>query len=125
MSAMPGLVLIVEDEAHLREPLEQMLRMRGFDVVTADTARDAHVLMRDHEPAAAVVDLCLKEGSGRDVIAQLPAYVPVVIFSATAWESGELERTRPRTCVIEKPASLARVVDALEGMLLQDVLAER
>jgi DNA-binding response OmpR family regulator len=46
MFAGANLVLLVEDEAHLREPLEQLLELRGFDVITADTAEDALALLR-------------------------------------------------------------------------------
>ena len=125
MSGDVTLVLLVEDEQHLREPLEQLLQLHGFDVITAATARDAARLVSTQRPDAAIVDLCLADGSGRDVIAAMPADVPVIIFSATRAESGGLERTRPRTCLIEKPAPLAHVAAALADMLLQDVLAER
>ena len=117
MRGAPCLVLIVEDEAPLREPLEQLLQSRGFDVVSASTSKDALGLLRCYQPDAAIVDLCLREGHGRDVIVKVPASVPVVIFSATRAESGRLEHLRPRTRLIEKPCPLAHVADTLEEML--------
>ena len=68
---------------------------------------------------AAVVDLRLKKGSGRDVVMATPAEVPVIIFSGVPSESAELERLRPRTRLIEKPYSLVLLVETLEEMLTE------
>ena len=116
MPAAP-LILLVEDEAGFREPLEYLLRMRDFDVATASRADTALELMHQREPAAAIVDLYLEQGSGRDVIVRMPAKAPVIILSGRAAASGELERLRPRTRMVEKPASLTWVVNTLEAML--------
>lgn len=112
-----GLVLVVEDDEGVRDPLEQFLRMRGFDVVSADTAEEGVEAARRHQPDAAIVDLQLKRGSGRDVIVRIPTKVPVIIFSGMQSESWELERLRPRTRMIEKPYSLPSLVEILEEML--------
>jgi DNA-binding response OmpR family regulator len=120
-------VLVVEDEPGIRQPLVQFLRMRDYDVVCADTAREGVALLRAHKPDAAIVDLHLKEGSGRDVIIRVPARVPVIIFSGMRSESAEIERVRPRTRMVEKPYSLTMLVEQLEEMLArsQNVLAQR
>ena len=120
MSGMPGtteLILVVEDEAKLREPLEHLLRLREYEVVTADTAESALAAMQTRKPDAAIVDLQLKGSSGRDVIVRMPAPAPVIIFSGMPSASGELERLRPCTRLVEKPASLTWVIDKLDEML--------
>jgi hypothetical protein len=61
--------------------------------------------------------LNLKRGSGRDVIVRMPAKTPVIIFSGTVAQSGELERIRPRTRLVEKPCSLTWLIDTLDDML--------
>ena len=68
---------------------------------------------------AAVVDLRLRRGSGRDVVVAVPAEVPVIIFSGVPSESAELERLRPRTRLIEKPYSLVLLVETLEEMMAE------
>jgi two-component system, response regulator RegA len=112
-----SLILVVEDEAKIREPLEHLLRLRHYDVITADTVESALLVMRTHKPDGAIVDLQLKGGSGRDVIVRMPTRAPVIIFSGMTSASGELERLRPRTRLIEKPASLTWLIDALDEML--------
>jgi len=113
------LVLVVEDDVSVRRPLVKFLEMHGFSVVTAETADEGLEQLRVHRPVAAVVDLRLKRGSGRDVVSAAPAGVPVIIFSGVPSESAELERVRPRTRLIEKPYSLVLLVETLEQMLTE------
>ena len=120
-TGIPGrawpLVLLVEDEDVLREPLAHLLRMRHYDVVTADTAESALDLLRAYRPDAAIVDLHLRRGSGRDVVVRMPSRAPVIIYSGMRSASGELERLRPRTRLVEKPCSLTWLIDALDEMM--------
>ena len=111
------LVLVVEDDVSVRRPLVKFLEMHGFSVVTAETADEGLDQLRKNRVVAAVVDLRLRRGSGRDVVSSTPADVPVIIFSGVPSESAELERVRPRTRLIEKPYSLVLLVETLEEML--------
>ena len=110
-------VLVVEDDVGVRRPLEKFLQMHDFRVVTAETADDAIHLIQQHQPIAAIIDLRLARGSGRDVVVSMPAGTPVIIFSGVPSESAELERLRPRTRLIQKPYSLTMLVEALKEMI--------
>jgi DNA-binding response OmpR family regulator len=112
------LVLVVEDDVSVRRPLVKFLEMHGFAVVTAETSDEGLDALRNNELVAAVVDLRLKRGSGRDVVTATPVDIPVIIFSGVPSESAELERIRPRTRLIEKPYSLVLLVETLEEMLV-------
>src|ERR1700747_549908 len=112
-------VLVVEDDDSVRRPLVKFLEMHGFTVVTAETADEGIDALKVHQPAAAVVDLRLRRGTGRDVVLAAPPDVPVIIFSGVPSESAELERLRPRTRLIEKPYSLVLLVETLEEMLAE------
>ena len=111
------LVLLVEDDHGVRRPLEKFLQMHDFKVVTAETADDAIDAIHQHRPVAAIVDLRLARGSGRDVVISMPAGTPVIIFSGVPSESAELERLRPRTRLVQKPYSLLMLVESLREML--------
>lgn len=119
MGTSAGLILVVEDEPKLREPLAHLLRLRHFEVVTADTSDDALDALQSRRPDAAIIDLQLKRGSGRDVIIRMPAKTPVIIYSGMLSASGELERLRPRTKLVEKPCSLTWLIDTLDEMLVR------
>lgn len=111
------LVLVVEDDLAVRAPLEKFLKLQGFEVVTADTAEAALDELSKRTPDAAVVDLRLPQGSGRDVIISLPPPTPIIIFSAVPDESMRLEQMRPNTRLILKPFSLVMLVETLRRMI--------
>lgn len=111
------IILVVEDDAAVREPLVKFLKMRQYDVVTAETADEGLDAIRRLRPAAAIVDLRLKRGTGREVVVSMPPDVPVIIFSGLRAESADLETLRPLTRLVEKPYSLVMLMDTLEAML--------
>ena len=112
-------VLVVEDDSAVRQPLVKFLQMRQYTVVTAETADEGLDAIRQHHPDAAIVDLRLKRGSGREVVVSMPPEIPVIIFSGLRSESADLEMIRPRTRLVEKPYSLIMLMDTLEDMLEQ------
>jgi len=111
------LVLVVEDDQGVRSPLVKFLELNHFKVIGAETADEAMDAIRHHKPQAAIVDLRLARGSGRDVVISMPAGTPVIIFSGVPSESAELERLRPRTRLVPKPYSLLLLVESLREML--------
>lgn len=117
MNDTAGLVLVVEDDENLREPLEYLLRQRHFDVISASSVHGALGLLGTHQPDAAIVDLQLGDGCGRDVIRRIQSTAPVIIFSGMRSLSGQLERSRPLTRLIEKPCSLTWLLNTLDEMM--------
>ena len=111
------LVLVVEDDISVRRPLVKFLEMHGFATISAETTDEGLDELKKHQFVAAVVDLRLRRGSGRDIVVAAPGNIPVLIFSGVPSESAELERLRPRTRLIEKPYSLVLLVETLEEML--------
>jgi DNA-binding response OmpR family regulator len=112
-------VLVVEDDVAVRRPLAKFLEMHGFSVVSAATVDEGRAALRQHHPRAAIIDLRLEHGTGRDVVTSAPVGLPVIIFSAVPAESAELERLRPNTRLIEKPFSLVLLVETLEEMIAE------
>ena len=111
------LVLVVEGDQGVRLPLEKFLELHKFRVVSAETSDAGISAIQRYRPAAAIIDLRLERGSGRDVVIAMPASAPVIIFSGVPEESAELERLRPRTRLVRKPYSLTMLVEALREML--------
>ena len=93
--------------------------MRGYTVVTAETADEGLDAIARRGLAGAIIDLRLRRGSGREVVVSMPPNVPVIIFSGLRSESADLETVRPLTRLVEKPYSLVMLMDTLERMLEQ------
>jgi two-component system phosphate regulon response regulator PhoB len=64
-------ILVVEDEADIREILEYNLKRDGHDVVLAGTAKDGLRLARERRPDLILLDLMLPDGSGTDLCKSL------------------------------------------------------
>jgi DNA-binding response OmpR family regulator len=121
----PPVVLVVEDDSAVRQPLVKFLQMRQYTVVTAETADEGLDAIKRHRPNAAIVDLRLRRGSGREVVVSTPPDMPVIIFSGLRSESADLETLRPLTRLVEKPYSLVMLMDTLEDMLEEARASQR
>lgn len=81
-------ILIVEDHAETREVLERLLRMRGYDVVTARDGLEAiSYLQSGAQVAAIILDLAMPVMDGIELsqhIRMTPewAHIPVIIYTA-------------------------------------------
>ena len=67
----PKSLLILDDDAPLRNRLARAMESRGFVVITAETVSEGISLARQTPPAYAVLDMRLTDGSGLDVVAAL------------------------------------------------------
>ena len=109
-------MLVVEDDIAVQAPLVKFLQMRQYQVIAVETADAGIAAVQTHKPAAAIIDLSLRQGSGRDVLAAMPAQTPVIIFSGQRADSTEFE-SRPLTRIVQKPYSLMMLMDTLQDML--------
>jgi two-component system cell cycle sensor histidine kinase/response regulator CckA len=116
-----GRILLVEDEALVRELLEGALRERGHDVVTADSgAAAATALAAGPAFDVVVTDVVMPGGSGRDVAhaaSAASARTRVVYMSGYArdiFEDGTLE---PGAVFLQKPFPVGELVVRVEELL--------
>jgi two-component system KDP operon response regulator KdpE len=86
-------VLLVDDDATLRQTLGIGLRAAGHDVLIAGDGRTALQAAREDRPDIVVLDLGLPDLSGFDVLRRLRAWstVPVVVLSARAESSEKVQ----------------------------------
>jgi two-component system response regulator RegA len=66
-----GSLLIVDDDAPLRNRLTRAMEKRGFDVIAVESVKEGLTVARQSPPAYAILDLRLADGSGLDVVAVL------------------------------------------------------
>jgi DNA-binding response OmpR family regulator len=78
-------VLVVDDEASVRNALERALRLEGFAVSTAAGGREALAAVAQRPPSVIVLDVTMPDVDGVSVVRRLRADgldVPVCILSA-------------------------------------------
>src|SRR5581483_1638391 len=79
-----GRVVVVDDDAHIRELASLYLQKEGFDVQTAADGPSAIELVERDRPALVVLDLMLPGMSGFDVCKRLrqDSAVPIIMLTA-------------------------------------------
>jgi CheY-like chemotaxis protein len=112
-------VLVVEDEAPLRELYRSALRAVGYAVVAVDDGLDALRRVERTPPDAVVLDLALPRLSGRDVHRELKAHpkthdIPVIVVSGT--DTSDLD-PNDFACVLKKPISIDSLIHAVQNCL--------
>lgn len=79
------LVLVVEDEESISQPLAQALARHGFRPAVAHSGAEALALAESLDPDAVLLDLALPDADGRDVCRTLrrSSDVPIIMVTAS------------------------------------------
>ncbi|WP_213807765.1 sigma-54 dependent transcriptional regulator [Granulicella sp. dw_53] len=116
-------VLIVDDEAEIRESLESILREEGYVVTTAATAGEALTLLRDAAYDVVLLDIWLPDRDGLDALSEIRTFdsanVPeVVIISGHGTIEAAVRATKLGAYdFLEKPLSLDRTLIVLKNAM--------
>ena len=123
-------VLIVDDEAEIRESLASILSEEGYVVTSASTASEALELLRDAAYDVVLLDIWLPDRDGLDVLGEIRqiegANVPeVVIISGHGTIEAAVRATKLGAYdFLEKPLSLARTLIVLKNAMQARQLRE-
>src|SRR3974390_3439478 len=71
-----GSVLIIDDEAAIRESLHTLLELEGYDVETASTGREGMIRIGERPFDLILLDLALPDRNGMDLLADIQAQDP-------------------------------------------------
>jgi two-component system nitrogen regulation response regulator NtrX len=124
-------VLVVDDEASIRESLRMILEFEGYRVEEASGGRDALVRVGKQTPDAVLLDIKMPEMDGLDVLSAFRERgydMPVVIITGHGDVSTAVEATRRGAYdFFEKPLERDRVLvslrNAVESYRLQQEAA--
>ncbi|MFN2387446.1 MAG: response regulator [Thermoanaerobaculia bacterium] len=114
-------ILIVEDDADLRESLSQILEDEGFEVIGAENGRIAlDYLKGNSAPCVVLLDLMMPVMNGwefRDAQLQDPelSEIPVVVLSADARTSSKAQALGVEQ-YLRKPVQLDQLVGIVAGL---------
>ncbi|WP_035348711.1 sigma-54-dependent transcriptional regulator [Edaphobacter aggregans] len=116
-------VLIVDDEAEIRESLEGILREEGYVVTTSATATEALELVRDADYDVVLLDIWLPDRDGLETLGEIRrlenASVPeVVIISGHGTIEAAVRATKLGAYdFLEKPLSLERTLIVVKNAM--------
>jgi DNA-binding response OmpR family regulator len=106
-----GVILVVDDDADLRELLAELLTKEGYQVLTASNGKEALALLRDPDPTPSLIllDLMMPVMSGWEFLERVASdrtvtSVPIIVMSAYLSVSRMLENVGiPPNLRIQKP----------------------
>ncbi len=122
-------LLVIDDEAAIRDTMRMLLEYDGYDVLVAGSGHEGLTLVERENPDLVFLDVKMPGMDGLEVLSRIRGLndsLPVVIVSAhgnttTALEAGRLGAFR----FIEKPLSKDYVLDAVrEGLELGQLRRE-
>ena len=116
-------VLIVDDEAPIREMIAVALEMADYDYLEAEDAREAHALIVDKQPDLVLLDWMLPGTSGVELARRLKkeeatADIPIIMLTAKVEEDNKIQGLEVGADdYITKPFSPRELVARLKAVL--------
>jgi two-component system, NtrC family, nitrogen regulation response regulator NtrX len=118
---MPASILIVDDEAGIRESLGALLRDEGYDVAAVDSGEACLQILEERKFELVLLDVWLKKLDGLDTLEKMRAHddAPMVVMISG---HGNIETAVRATKLgafdfIEKPLSLEKTVLVVRNAL--------
>ncbi len=114
-------IMIVDDEAGIRELLSEILYDEGYDVLLAENADEARKLI-DQEPDVVLLDIWMPDTDGltllKEWVSQERLTMPVIMMSGHGTIETALEATRIGAVdFLEKPIALKKLLATISQTL--------
>jgi CheY-like chemotaxis protein len=111
-------ILVVDDEAGIREALIDVLESRNFTVLSAQDGVDALRVLEEHEPDVILSDLRMPWMDGKGLYelvktTQPHSHIPFIFMSATPEKLKALDVY----AVLQKPFQFENLISKVEGAL--------
>jgi len=118
------LILVIDDDQPVRQSLEMLLQIYGFDVLTAADGEAGLRAYRDHHPAAVITDIMMPGRDGIETIRTIRHEFPDAKIIAMSG-GGRIGNTDfvslavklGADCGIHKPFDIEKPVELLRGLL--------
>lgn len=118
---MEGHILIIDDEASLRQTLARILQRTGYEVTTAADGKEGLSLVSEHAFDLVYSDIRMPDMSGLELLKVIHAKfpdLPVVLFTAQPDLNSAVEAVRSgATDYLLKPLKPQTVIDRTKAIL--------
>ncbi len=109
-------ILFVEDNATTARAAKVLLELRGYSVDTAECVADATHLLSVNKYDVLLSDLRLPDGSGYDVLAEIPQPIKAIAMSGFVSEADKAEAiSRGFAAFLPKPYKTDDLVAIIES----------
>jgi DNA-binding NtrC family response regulator len=120
---MKSHILLVDDEAEIRDILAHCLSANGYRVTSVGTATDAFRVSREDPPDLIVADLQLEDADGLEMIAKLKIALPerpVILLTGVLFDPDVVASVLSDkvACYLEKTSSLAKILETVRRLLV-------
>jgi CheY-like chemotaxis protein len=111
-------LLVVDDDAAIRDALRGFLEGEGFRVVTAPNGQEALVLLRSEKPSCILLDLMMPIMNGAEFLDALRHdsefhHTPILILSAWAHEQTAVIARADHIEVLPKPFNATALLESV------------
>jgi CheY-like chemotaxis protein len=108
-----GFILVVEDDAEVREAMAVLLEQSGYRIVAVGNGQEALDVMRSQMPCLVLLDLMMPVMTGWALHAAMRSDerlrdIPICVVSAVASHSPP-----DAVCVLEKPVPVPALLDVV------------
>ncbi len=118
-----GHILIIDDEASLRQTLARVLQRTGYEVTTAANGQEGLALIAEHPFDLVYSDLRMPDMNGLDLLKTIHKKhpdLPVILFTAQPDLNSAMEAVRSgATDYLLKPLKPQAVIDRTQSILEQ------
>jgi DNA-binding NtrC family response regulator len=115
-------ILSIDDEADIRELLQEVLTMKGYRVSTAADPGQAKKIIKEDPPQLIIMDFQIEEGDGFVLIEEIKRLgpdIPVLLLTGAVFDRAVVRDTIEKkvTSYLDKTASLSMIVSEVERLL--------
>ncbi len=115
------IILVIDDEAHIRRVIEVKLQNRGYRVITAKNGQEGLAFIHSHKPDAVVTDINMPLLDGdelckmTDYLKKKRPFLTLVITARISPEEQAWVQKMRDTQLMQKPFSPAKLVECIEA----------
>lgn len=115
-------ILVVDDDADIRDLLTVIMELEGYQVTSLDCGRDVLSRVKSNPPDLILLDVMLGDADGRDIckdLKQCPQTkdIPIIIVSATHGIHTMYEKNCGANAYVPKPFEVDELVSTVHKYL--------
>jgi DNA-binding NtrC family response regulator len=115
-------ILSIDDEADIRELLQEALSMRDYRVSATGDPDEAKRIVKEDPPHLVIMDFQIEEGDGFiliDAVKKLAPNIPILLLTGAVFDKQVVRETilKMVASYLDKTASLAEIIAEIQRLL--------